>query len=102
MAQVLSDSLAVTASLFETLSQGHTAPYPLKGAVDGCQYCAFANACGYLSGVTPHRTVRKVSLSKEEDSHDPNALTLRKKERWIYKRPAILSCPPPLALGKPP
>lgn len=73
MAQVLSDSLAVTASLFETLSQGHTAPYPLKGAVDGCQYCAFANACGYLSGVTPHRTVRKVSLSKEEDSHDPNA-----------------------------
>ena len=73
MAQVLSDSLAVTASLFETLSQGHTAPYPLKGAVDGCQYCAFANACGYLSGVTPHRTVRKASLSKEEDSHDPNA-----------------------------
>lgn len=73
MAQVLSDSLAATSSLFETLSQGRTAPCPLKGAVDGCQYCAFANACGYLSGVTPHRTVRKASFPKEEDNHDPNA-----------------------------
>ena len=67
----------------------------------GANTVPFANACGYLSGVTPHRTVRKVSLSRRRTAmiQTPNAA---QKERWIYRRPAILSCPPPLALGKPP
>jgi ATP-dependent helicase/DNAse subunit B len=26
---------------------GITSPAPLKGAVDGCEYCGYASACGY-------------------------------------------------------
>lgn len=65
MDQVLDQAMETTEALFETLSQGHTSPRPLKGAVDGCEHCAFANACGYLPGVTPHRPVKKVTPVKK-------------------------------------
>ena len=73
MQKILSDAMKTTADLFETLSQGNTSPNPLKGAVDGCEHCSFANACGYVAGITPHRMVRKATLSQKEDSHDSNA-----------------------------
>ena len=73
MAQVLSDSLAVTASLFETLSQGAYRSLSTQGR---CRWVPILCLCQCLRlsirrYAAPHRT--EGIPFKEEDSHDPNA-----------------------------
>ena len=72
MQAVLHNAMDTAESLFETMARGQTAPYPLKGAVDGCKYCPYQNACGYLSGVTPHRFVCKAAGVAKEGHNDSN------------------------------
>ena len=73
MQSVLHNAMDTAESLFKTMARGQTAPYPLKGAIDGCAYCPYQNACGYLPGVTPHRFICKTAGLAKEDRDDSNA-----------------------------